>query len=77
MHFSYWVCWIDKAGRLEEARRRLSEAARWAADRTPMDAELHFVEQLLARRKRTPAQTWPTAGPYYPDCSALATTARA
>ena len=38
-------------GRLEEARRRLSEAARWAADRAPMDAELRYVEQLLARRK--------------------------
>jgi tetratricopeptide (TPR) repeat protein len=66
-----------QAGRLEEARRRLTEAARWAADRTPMDAELRFVEQLLARQKRTSAQTWRTAGPYYPDCSALATTARA
>jgi Flp pilus assembly protein TadD len=65
------------AGRLEEARRRLSEAARWAADRTPMDAELRLVEQLLARQKRTSAQTWRTAAPYYPDSSALATTARA
>jgi tetratricopeptide (TPR) repeat protein len=66
-----------QAGRLEEARRRLSEAARWAADRTPMDAELRFVEQLLARQKRTSTQTWRTATPYYPDSSALATTARA
>jgi thioredoxin-like negative regulator of GroEL len=65
-----------QAGRLEEARRRLSEAARWAADRAPMDAELRFVEQLLARKNRKPAQTWRTAA-YYPDCSALATTARA
>ena len=62
---------------MEEARRRLSEAARWAADRTPMDAELRLVEQLLARQKRTSAQTWRTAAPYYPDSSALATTARA
>jgi len=66
-----------QAGRLEDARRRLSEAARWAADRAPMDAELRFVEQLLLRRSRKPAQVWQTAGPYYPDCSALATTARA
>jgi Flp pilus assembly protein TadD len=64
-------------GRLEEARRRLSEAARWAADRTPMDAELRYVEQLLARRDRKPVQTWRTVAPYYTDCSALATTARA
>lgn len=66
-----------QAGQLEDARRRLSEAARWAADRAPMDAELRFVEQLLVRRSRKPAQVWQTAGPYYPDCSALATTARA
>lgn len=66
-----------QAGRLEEARRRLSKAARWAADRTPMDAELRLVEQLLARQKRTSAQTWRPAAPYYPDSSALATTARA
>jgi Flp pilus assembly protein TadD len=64
-------------GRLEEARRRLSEAARWAADRTPMDAELRYVEQLLARRDRKPVQTWRTGAPYYTDCSALATTAHA
>jgi Flp pilus assembly protein TadD len=66
-----------QAGRLEEARQRLSEAARWAADRTPIDAELRLVEQLLARQKRTSAQTWRSAAPYYADCSALATTARA
>jgi cytochrome c-type biogenesis protein CcmH/NrfG len=66
-----------QAGRLEEARRRLTEAARWAADRAPMDAELRFVEQLLARQKRTSVQTWRSAGPYHADCSALATTARA
>lgn len=66
-----------QAGQLEDARRRLSEAARWAADRAPMDAELRFVEQLLVQRSRKPAQLWQTAGPYYPDCSALATTARA
>jgi Flp pilus assembly protein TadD len=66
-----------QAGRLEEARRRLSEAARWAADRTPVDAELRFVEQLLVRQKRASVQTWRAADPYYPDSSALATTARA
>jgi tetratricopeptide (TPR) repeat protein len=66
-----------QAGRLEEARRRLSEAARWAADRAPIDAELRFVEQLLARQKRKSAHAWQAAAPYYPDCSALATTARA
>jgi Flp pilus assembly protein TadD len=70
-----------QAGRLEEARRRLSEAARWAADRAPIDAELRFVEPLLARQNRKPAQTWQTGGRSYPDCfsdcSALAITARA
>jgi cytochrome c-type biogenesis protein CcmH/NrfG len=64
-------------GRLEDARRRLSEAARWAADRTPMDAELRLVEQLAARPNRKPAQVWSTAGQSYLDCSALVTTARA
>jgi thioredoxin-like negative regulator of GroEL len=66
-----------QAGWLEEARRRLSEAAHWAADRAPMDAELRFVEQLLARRNRKSAQSWRATGPCYTDCSALATTARA
>ena len=64
-------------GRLEEARRRLSEAARWAADRTPVDAELRLVEQLAARQNRKPAQVWSNAGQSYLDCSALMTTARA
>ena len=66
-----------QAGRLEEARRRLSEAARWAADRAPMDAELRFVEQLMARRSRKSAQAWQVPRPYYSDCSAAETTARA
>jgi Flp pilus assembly protein TadD len=66
-----------QAGRLEEARRRLSEAAHWAADRAPMDAELRFVEQLLARRNRKSMQTWRATGACYTDCSALATTAHA
>jgi Flp pilus assembly protein TadD len=65
-----------QAGRLEEARRRLSEAARWAADRAPMDAELRIVEQLLHRRDRKPAQAWHEAG-YATDCSALPMMARA
>ena len=66
-----------QAGQLEEARRHLSEAARWAADRTPMAAELRMVEQLLSRRGRKPAHPWRAAGLYQTDCSALATTARA
>lgn len=66
-----------QVGRLEEAQRRLSEAARWAADRRPMVAELRLVGQLLARRRRTSAQALPAGAPYYPDCCALATTARA
>jgi predicted TPR repeat methyltransferase len=49
-----------QAGRLEEARQRLSEAARWAADRTPMDAELRIVEHfyigITARRRRDGAR---------------------
>lgn len=66
-----------QTGRLEEARRLLSEAARWAADRAPMDAELRFVEQLLARRNRKPVHTWQERRLYHADCSALAMTARA
>ncbi len=66
-----------QAGRLEEARRLLSEAVRWAADRGPMEAELRHVEQLLLRRNRKPATAWRETRPCYPDCSALMTTARA
>jgi tetratricopeptide (TPR) repeat protein len=66
-----------QAGQLEDARRHLSEAARWAADRTPIDAELRMVEQLLGRRGRKPAHPWRAAGLYQTDCSALAITARA
>ncbi len=65
-----------QAGRLEEAQRRLSEAARWAADRAPIDAELRIVKQLLHRRDRKPAQAWYDAR-YMTDCSALPMTARA
>ena len=66
-----------QAGQLEDAQRYLSEAARWAADRAPMEAELRMVEQLLSRRDRKPAHPWRAAGLYQTDCSALATTARA
>jgi Flp pilus assembly protein TadD len=66
-----------QAGRLEDARRHLSEAVQWAADRAPMEAELRMVEQLLSRRDRKPAHPWRAAGLYQTDCSALATTARA
>jgi tetratricopeptide (TPR) repeat protein len=66
-----------QAGHLEEARPLLSEAARWAANRAPMDAELRLVEQLLNRRSRKHAHAWREAGLYYADCSALTTTARA
>ncbi len=66
-----------QAGRLDEARRLLSEAVRWAADRAPMEAELRHVEQLLLRRNRKPATAWRETRPCYPDCSALMTTARA
>ena len=65
-----------QAGRLEEAQRRLSEAARWAADRAPLDAQLRIVKQLLHRRDRKPAQAWDDAR-YMTDCSALPMTARA
>lgn len=65
-----------QAGRLEEAQRRLSEAARWAADRAPIDAELRIVKQLLHRRDRKPPQAWYDAR-YMTDCSALPMTARA
>jgi tetratricopeptide (TPR) repeat protein len=66
-----------QAGQLEEARRHLGEAVRWAADRAPMEAELRMVEQLLGRRGRKPARPWRATGLYQTDCSALATTARA
>lgn len=66
-----------QAGRLDEARRLLSEAVRWAADRAPMEAELRHVEQLLLRRNRKPATAWRETRPCYPDSSALMTTARA
>jgi Flp pilus assembly protein TadD len=65
-----------QAGRLEEAQRRLSEAACWAADRTPIDAELRIAEQLLHRRERKPAQACHEAA-YATDCSALPMMARA
>jgi predicted TPR repeat methyltransferase len=55
-----------QAGRLEEAHRRLSEAARWAADRAPIEAELRVVEQVGHRRNCTPAQAYRQT-----DCSAL------
>jgi Flp pilus assembly protein TadD len=64
-------------GHLEEARRRLSDAARWAANRAPMEAELRLVEQLLLRQDRKPARPWREAVLYSSDCSALAITARA
>jgi tetratricopeptide (TPR) repeat protein len=66
-----------QAGHLEEAQRRLSVAARWAANREPIEAELRLVEQLLHRRRRKPVHAWQGARPYYTDCSALTTTARA
>jgi Flp pilus assembly protein TadD len=65
-----------QAGRLEEARRRLSEAARWAADRATMDAELRIVEQLLHRRDRKSTQGWRETR-HATDCSALPMMARA
>ena len=61
-----------QAGQLEVSHRRLSEAARWAADRAPIDAELWVVEHLLHRRKRKPVHAWHTL-----DCSALPMMARA
>ena len=66
-----------QAGRLEEALQLVGEAARWAADRAPMDAERRLVEQLLLRRTRKPARAWREPGTYYTDCSALMTTAQA
>lgn len=66
-----------QTGQLEEARQRLIEAARWAANRAPMDAELRLVEQLLRRRTRKGPGPWREAMLYSSDCSALAITARA
>jgi tetratricopeptide (TPR) repeat protein len=36
-------------GRPEEARRTLLEAARWTADRVPVEAELRVVERMLGK----------------------------
>ncbi len=50
-----------KAGRLEQARDHLREAARWAADRNPAEAELRIVERLITQRKvraGKPVQSW-------------------
>jgi Flp pilus assembly protein TadD len=63
-------------GRLEESERRLMEAARWAAERAPVDAELRLVQHLLQKRRRKPAHAWPGGG-WSTDCSALAIAARA
>lgn len=63
-------------GRLDEAQRRLTEAARWAADRAPIDAELRLVEHMLLKRRRKPAHAW-AANYCYTDCSALAIAAHA
>ncbi|HEY2856994.1 MAG TPA: tetratricopeptide repeat protein [Terracidiphilus sp.] len=63
-------------GRLEQAQQRLTEAARWAADRVPIDAELRLVEHLMHKRRRKPAHAW-TSGHWSTDCSALAIVARA
>jgi tetratricopeptide (TPR) repeat protein len=61
-----------QAGRLDEARQRLNDAARWAADRAPIEAELRIVEQLFFRSGRRPAQAWRGL-----DCSGLPMMARA
>ena len=66
-----------QTGQLDEARRRLNEAARWAANRAPMETELRLVEQLLHRRDRKAERPWREAALYSSDCSALAITARA
>lgn len=65
-------------GRHEEARRRLLEAARWAADRVPVEAELRVVERMLGEhssvgRSRRPVQGWleSTTG-HRSDCGMVA-----
>lgn len=50
-----------QTGRLEQARQHLCEAARWAADRSPVEAELRIVERLITQRKsrlQRPVQSW-------------------
>ncbi len=66
-----------QTGQLEEARQRLNEAARWAANRAPMETELRLVEQLLRRRERKTERPWRDTLRYSSDCSALAITAQA
>jgi cytochrome c-type biogenesis protein CcmH/NrfG len=66
-----------QTGNLAQAQQRLSDAARWAADRGPMETEMQLVEQLLRQRNRKPSRPWSGAMLYSSDCSALAITARA
>ena len=65
-------------GRLEEARRRLLQAARWTANRVPVEAELRLVERLLGEPslpgpKRRPVQGWLERTPgHRSDCGMVA-----
>ena len=69
-------------GRLEEARRRLLEAARWTANRVPVEAELRIVERLLADPwptgpNRRPVQGWLERTPEHRSDCGMAAVARA
>ena len=64
-------------GHLQEAQRLLTEAGRWAASRTLIDAELQLVARLRTLGKRKPAQPWHPGALQSADGCALATTARA
>jgi Flp pilus assembly protein TadD len=60
-----------QSGHLEEAKKRLCEAARWTVDRGAIEAELQIVKQLLGRRGK------PTRSCGQTDCSAVPMMARA
>ena len=66
-----------QTGQLGEARQQLREAARWAANRTRIDAELRLVERMIAYRDRKPVRILEQGCERYADGSALATAAQA
>lgn len=67
-----------QTGGLEEAKRRLLEAARWTANRVPVEAELRIVERMLGERSplgrtRRPVQGCLERAPgYRRDCGLVA-----
>jgi Flp pilus assembly protein TadD len=65
-------------GRLEESHQTLLKAARWAADRAPVEAELHMLDRMLRERSprarsRKPVHGWLERTPgHRGDCGVVA-----